>query len=371
MKAVLTAALVVFGAMAGLAQTPKCRVCEKPVEGKHLLVEDKARGGEVEVCSVCADLESRCFACSLPVRPVATKLTDGRWLCPRDANEAIQDSEEARKVCLDTRDHLDRLYSRFLSFPETNVVINIVDRFTLESLFKSPGYGRVCNDIFGATGSHEVGEGVYVHTISVLSALSRRRLEAVAAHEFTHAWLAENLSPERKATLAPEAVEAFCELIAYQWMEQQGATFERQVIKNSPYTRGQFNAFLAADERHGFNTLLEWVKTGTAPRLDAEDPDGVRSVRVRAAPAAIARPFHPVNLPPAPLPDQLTLKGISGPAGRRLAIINDRTFAVRDLARLQLAGTNLVVRCLEIRTNSVLIRIEGTGEQRELFLPDE
>jgi hypothetical protein len=371
MKAVLTAALVICGTVSGLAQTPQCRVCDKPVDGRHLRVEDKVRGGEVEVCSACGNLESRCFACSLPVRPSATKLTDGRWLCPRDAKEAVQDNEEARKICLDTRDHLDRLYSRFLSFPETNVVINIVDRFTLESLFKSPGYGRVCNDIFGAAGSHEVGEGMYVHTISVLSALSRRRLEAVAAHEFAHVWLAENLSPERKATLAPEAVEAFCELIAYQWMEQQGATLEQQAIRASPYTRGQLNAFLAADERHGFNTLLEWVKFGTAARLDAEDSDSVRSARVPPAAAIPAKPPPAVNLPPAPLPEKLSLRGITGTPGHRLAIINHRTFAVHELARLQLAGTNLVVRCLEIRTNSVLIRIEGTGEQQELFLPDE
>jgi len=372
MRAVIIAALLVGPVFAGYAQPARCRVCEKFIEGKHFRVEDKAHGGKVDVCGDCADLDTRCFACSLPVKSTAAKLADGRFLCARDSKEAIQENDEARKICLQTREELDRFYSRFLTFPGTNVLITIVDRFTLESLFKSPGYGRRCTAVFGATSSHELEDRAYVHTVNVLSGLSRKRLEAVAAHEFGHTWLVENLSPERKATLAPEAVEAFCELIAYQWMEQQKASFEKQAIKESPYTRGQLDAFLAADARHGFNAVLDWLKSGEASNLNAEDPDGVREVRATIVPAQ--PPRAPVNAgvqAPPPLLDKLALKGITGTPGRRLAIINDRTFGVMDLARMQLAKTNLLVRCLEIRTNSVLIRIEGTGERQELFLPEE
>ena len=80
MRAAITAALVVCGVVAGFAQTPKCRVCEKPIVGKFFQVEDRAHGGKVDVCDECANLESRCFACSLPVKPTATKLTDGRFI---------------------------------------------------------------------------------------------------------------------------------------------------------------------------------------------------------------------------------------------------------------------------------------------------
>ena len=255
-------------------------------------------------------------------------------------------------------------------FPGTNVLVNIVDRFTLESLFKSPGYTRRCTSVFGATSSHELADKVYVHTISILSSLSRKRLEAVAAHEFGHTWLNENLPAERKAALAPEAVEAFCEMIAYQWMEMQRADFEKQSIKQSPYTRGQLKAFLTADARYGFNSVLEWLQSGEASKLEEDDPDGIRAVRATAAPSTPApvNPFTRPSVPPPPPPEKLTLKGISGGPGRRLAIINDRTFGVMDLARMRLAKTNLLIRCLEIRTNSVVIRIEGTGEKQELFL---
>ncbi len=193
MKAALTALLLAGFTAASLAQSVKCRVCDQPIEGPFCQLEDKARGGQADVCADCAKLESRCFACGLPVKAGFTTLTDGRLLCARDAREAVLDNEEARKTCLEVRDDLDRLYSRFLSFPCSNVVVMILDRFTLESLFKAPGYSRLCTSVFGATRSHELGDGVYVHTISVLSALSRPRLAAVAAHEFAHAWLTEHL----------------------------------------------------------------------------------------------------------------------------------------------------------------------------------
>jgi hypothetical protein len=108
MRAVITAALVVCGVVVVLAQTTKCGVCGKPIIGKFYNVEDRAHGGQVEVCDECAKLESRCFACSLPVTSNAIKLTDGRFLCARDAKEAIQSDEEAKKVCFQTRDMLDQ-----------------------------------------------------------------------------------------------------------------------------------------------------------------------------------------------------------------------------------------------------------------------
>jgi len=62
----------------------------------------------------------------------------------------------------------------------------------------------------------------------------------------------------------------------------------------------------------------------------------------------------------------LSLKGISGVAGRRLAIINNRTFEVGEEMPLRVANQMLKVRCLEIRDKSVTINING--QTKELFL---
>jgi hypothetical protein len=368
MKALVTAALLLFSLAAVFSAGPAtCRVCDTPITGKFYFVKDKAHGGEFEVCTNCIVLETRCFACSLPVKSGFTTLADGRFLCSRCAQEAVLQDEEAKKICWETREVMDRLFARYLFFPQTNVVVTVVDRFTLDSLFKSPGYAQQCTSVFGATSSHPLDKR-FVHTISVLSGLSRHRLEAVAAHEFSHAWLNENLTPKRKAAISRDALEAFCELVAYDLMVAGNNLVEKTNILENPYTAGQLEAFVAAESRHGFNAIADWVKSGDSEKLDATDPDGVRFIHEETVIPA-GRPAYYSTAPPPPLPDKLTLKNISGTRGHRLAIINNRTFAVNDQALLRLATSNVLIRCLDIRTNSVLIQFDEGGAKQELFLP--
>lgn len=368
---VLVIAATLFCSLAAIsfAASKNCRSCGQTINGTFYLATDKAHGGKVEVCAACSKLESICFACSLPVRIDATELKDGRQLCPRCAKEAITDDEEARRICLETRDELDRSYSRFLTLPATNIVLLMVDRFTLESLFKAPGYARQCPSVFGATRSHDLSRGHQIHSISILSQLSRPRLVAVAAHEFAHAWLNDSVSAPRRAGLAPDAIEGFCELLAYQLMVEHRQPFEQAAIKENPYTRGQLAAFLAAEQRHGFNSIVEWMRFGETDKLDADDPDGVRAVSAKAQATKVsAAPNPPRPAPPVARPTSLKLKGVSGAPGRRFALINDQTFAVMENGRVALAHTNLLIRCLEIRTNSALVVEVESGVTNELFL---
>jgi len=377
MKVLVTATLLMSGAVAVFcASPPVCRVCDQSIPGEFYFVKDKARGGKFEVCTNCFNLETRCFSCSLPVKTGFTTLADGRTLCKYCAKDAITQDEAARTVCWETRDALDRLFSRFLTFPQTNLSVTIVDRFTLDSLFKSPGYAQQCTSVFGATRTLVVGGHRLIHAISVLNGLSPAQLEAVAAHEFAHAWLNENLTAARQAVLSREAQEGFCELIALELMQDRNHAAEINNIKESPYTAGQLEAFLAAEKLRGFDAVVDWVKSGEAGKLDPADPDGIRAMReeahsMPARPPVVAGgvPLYYSYAPTAPLPERLMLKNLSGLPNRRLAIINDRTFAVNDQAVVKLAASNPLVRCVEIRTNSVLIELDGTGTNQELFLP--
>ena len=369
MKVLVTAALLMISAAAVFCATQKCRVCDQSISGEFYLAKDKARGGKFEVCTNCINLQTRCFSCSLPVKTNFMTLADGRRLCTYCAKDAIIDDEEARKLCWETRDALDRLFARYLTFPRTNLSVTFVDSFTLDSLFKSPGYAQQCTSVFGATRTMIVSGPRFIHAISVLNGLGRPQLETVAAHEFAHAWLNENLSQARWATLSREAVEGFCELIAYDLMQEHNYEAQKANIKESPYTVGQLDAFLAAESLYGFNTVLDWIKAGETPKLDAADPDGIRAVHEQPAVANAARPAYYSYASTTAPPSKLTLKSISGLPTRRLAIINDRTFGTGEQARLTLATSNVVIRCLEIRDSSVLVQFEGTGAKQELFLP--
>jgi protein disulfide-isomerase len=66
--------------------------------------------------------------------------------------------------------------------------------------------------------------------------------------------------------------------------------------------------------------------------------------------------------------DELKLTGLSGAGARRLAIVNNQTFATGEAARVKLQGGEVKVVCKEIRDKSVVVLVEGASEAKELFL---
>ena len=64
--------------------------------------------------------------------------------------------------------------------------------------------------------------------------------------------------------------------------------------------------------------------------------------------------------------NNIVLKGISGTAEKRLAIINNKTFEVGEEGNLSVGGHPTKVKCVEIREKSILISINGVT--KELFL---
>jgi len=70
----------------------------------------------------------------------------------------------------------------------------------------------------------------------------------------------------------------------------------------------------------------------------------------------------------AQLLNSVSLKGISGLPGKRLAMLNNRTLENGEYIELKLNSQPIKVRCLEIREKSVLIGIEGTAETKEIHL---
>ena len=73
----------------------------------------------------------------------------------------------------------------------------------------------------------------------------------------------------------------------------------------------------------------------------------------------------------APAPNRLhtlSLRGISGLDGQKLALINGSTVAQGELAEIRLSGQLVKIRCREIRERSVVVELEGGGEVREIKL---
>ena len=102
----------------------------------------------------------------------------------------------------------------------------------------------------------------------------------------------------------------------------------------------------------------------TTPQ-EGKDPFFPRSMRLFASPVV------KTNLTPdvaVAIAADLRLNGISGTADHRLAIINNRTFESNEEAVVtSKSGPAARIRCLEIKTDSVVVQVIG-GERRVLSL---
>src|ERR1700722_4804060 len=210
----LLVALCAFIAFA--VQADNCAICGQEIHGTVYFVTDKVTGEKVEVCSNCINLP-RCFICGLPVKD-GVQLPDGRWLCARDAKTAMLNDNDIQRTFSDVHDDLDKLFSRYTTFP-TNVDVSVIDQVDVDSVMNS---GSVENsDVLGYTQGTTVN-GQRRYKIGLLSGQSESQLEEVCAHELSHAWVGENVPGERHARLQRDTEEGFCEMMGYLLVDSKG-----------------------------------------------------------------------------------------------------------------------------------------------------
>jgi hypothetical protein len=354
-----------------LAGSDDCVVCGHPPRETIYTVQDKVTWQRVNICEACNKIFELCFLCGLPVltnSPSATLLNDGRVLCPRDSKGAVLKAEEGERICRETRDRLDRLLSRFMTFPSTNVTVSVMDRVHIEELFHLAGNDYQCPNVWGLTRTI-TNQDQLSFKISIMTGLPQNWFRATVAHEYGHAWLASHLTPERRKTLGDDAREGFCELMGVLLMDALGDSEHKAYLFRNAYTRGQIDLFAATEKQYGLNDILDWMQYGKDGLLKAENSGLIHNVDLprRAAPQATVIPS--VAPAPAPISDTLALKAIFWDQKHPLALINGQTFGVNDAANVRVGTSNVSVRCLSISRNSVRIRLSATGEERELALP--
>ena len=343
-----------------------CAICGKEIQGTVYIMTDQVTGEKVLVCSDCIKLP-RCSICGLPVKENYIELPDGRYLCARDAKTVVLKADDIEETCSQVKDDLDRLFSRFTSFP-TNVDVTVIDRIDVNSMFNTGGNSVESPDLLGCIRPGTVNDQTR-YKMSLLTGMPLAQLKETCAHEYSHAWVGENVPKERHARLARDAEEGFCELVGYMLMDSQNEELGKKRVLRNHYTRGQINLFIEAEQRYGFDEVLDWMKYGVAPRLEAGHVDELRNVRIPPAKTAAGTPavFNAINKS-APAPATIKLEGILW-GNRPAAIINGRSFLVNDLEKVPLGNTNVMIRCLEIRAKSVRIQNIGSGNEQELSLP--
>jgi hypothetical protein len=356
-----------FGAPAA-ARGDTCAICGQPIYGTVYVVTDKVTNEKELVCSDCIKLP-RCFVCGLPVKENYVASSDGRYLCARDARTAVLKADDAGRICAQVKDDLDRLFSRFTVFP-ANVDVSVIDRIDVDSMFKPAGNDFESPNLLGCVRPETVNRETR-YKMRLMTGLPLAELKATCAHEYSHAWVGENVPQERRAGLGHDAQEGFCELVAYLLMDSQREEGQKKFILQNRYTRGQIDLFIEAEKRYGFEQVLYWMKYGVAAQLEAGHLDELRDVQMPPAKSVAIDPavYHG-SRPPAPAPATLKLQGILW-GNQPVAIINGRSFFTNELDRVKVGETNVTIRCLEIRKKSVRIRTVDSEKEQELYLsPD-
>ncbi len=348
-----------------------CYACQKEIRFTVYTWLDKVTRTKVTLCSECKDLPDNCFLCSVPALKDFTTLSDGRVICKRDVSAVVLDDRQAAQICEQVKQDLDRLLIRFLTLPETNVTIQLMDRVRLQELYLVIGNDYACPNTVGCT-EIKTNDGQRLFEISLLSGQPREDLMTTCVHEYTHAWIIENVPLARQKTIGKDAVEGFCELLSYLFAEQQGLATGKANILANHYTRGQIHLFIAAYQTYGLADIVDWMKQGEDRLLSRDDLSRVR--RLVAAPVGVAKPVSAPAIPNPPaavgttdfkpkLPEKLLLQGIVWSPTRPMATINGRNFSVNDEATVMLASGPVTVRCVEIQPRSVALQTNGSPER--------
>ena len=376
--------LTVYFAASVLAVADVCAICGKEIQGTIYIATDKVTGEGKLVCSNCVTLPS-CFICGLPVKDGGVALPDGRHICARDARTAVLDIDGVLRVCAGVEDDLDRLFSRYTSFP-TNVDVSVIDRVDVDTMFDTVGHTFESPDVLGWTQT-KTNSGQIRYQIDLLTGLPLADLKATCAHEFSHTWAAENVPRERHARLGRDAEEGFCEMVSYLLMDSQGEQVEEKRVLENHYTRGQVELFIEAEKRYGFDQVLDWMKYGETAQLESGHLDELRDVKMPVETSIAVRPIvvKPVAAsgstnvnfktadttantnPPAPVsgPATIKLQGILW-GNNPMAIVNGRLFFANDKFNVKIGTNNVVIRCLAIQKNSVRIQHVDSGQEEEL-----
>ncbi len=382
-QVIVLAAILCLCAYSAFAAADICAGCGQPIRGKTYHGTDKITEADFYICESCVKLTTRCYLCGVPVKENFKRLADGRCLCPRDEKAVVLEDGQVLQTGRETVDALSRLLARYLTLPETNVTVTAVDRVHLQELFRTAGDEYYCPNVYGYT-STETNDLRIEHSVSLMTGLTPAALRGTTAHEYTHAWLNENLSKARKKALSRDTIEGFCELIAYKLLDSQGEEHQKKKMLQNAYTRGQIDLFIEADNTYGFNDVIEWMKYGVDTRLKDGDlvrirvtanpgltPRGIATATSRranstAAPATLIPTAPPAS--PAPAPATLALKAVFWNPQNPLALINDCTLGAGEQGKAHLGQSNVVIRCLSITENTARIQFLASGEQQELKL---
>ncbi len=317
-----------------------CVVCGKgPLTGHYWT----SKWGPV--CDDCAKLPDHCSICGLPIKDGDghIKTPDGRLICRFDKTNAVLDVDEAKQLFADTSSDVVEMYGRGFALQYTDVSVTMFDVDYWSEKGMENGLHK-----FGFASTRKTANGQCTHEVVMLSGRLRNEMIAVAAHEYTHLWINENLPSSHE--IDTDTIEAICELTAYNLMGEKKLPDMQQHILDNPYTHGKIKTLVAIYNEHDIAYILNWIKNGSGETFD-ETPSPVETAEFKTTPYV-----------PPKLPVGLKFSGMMAIGNKNQAVINGVAFGVGDEKTINLRDKSVKVRCDEIHDFDVVVEINGSPD---------
>jgi len=221
---------------------PRCKACELPIVGKSA----RFKHSDDIFCESCIKKGPFCSACGIPLGKIYWELPDKRLVCEKCHQTSIYDKTEAEKILGNIRRFLRNKYHLYVNNEITFKLIG--KRGTFDQ--NSPLDGKELGIFKNTSGKAE---------ILILYGLPAALFYETAAHEFAHAWHAENVDAKPDKVL----LEGFAEWIASKVLYEYGflSRLENLQERDDIYGEG-YRRFAKIEEKYGIWAVFATAKAG-------------------------------------------------------------------------------------------------------------
>ncbi len=181
---------------------------------------------------------------NLALHPVGAKIGE-----KPNPYEKIEQQSQAVAILQQVRSELAKRFGLIIRLP---VDIHLVHEKELDKRMHNSPYRGAETGLYA---------GIYKgrHQIYVMKGWSRDRCSGITAHELTHAWQAENVSPDQELVLK----EGLANWIEYKYLDSIGAYALALKLRNTadPVYGVGLKAMLALEEKIGAENILNKIRS--------------------------------------------------------------------------------------------------------------
>lgn len=234
----------------------RCNSCSKVITGTFY----EFQSGDGKYCSDCKQNRAKCHVCGVPVGKQYWKYPDGRAVCLKCNERAIIDVKQIEKIMEEVKGLLARHLDMTVETPYTLRVEALNNNSFMDAKKAKLGH---------AAGSPLTGSELGLYRLSqdsngskseifLLYGLPIELIYETAAHEYAHAWQAENCPLNQSS----EIREGFAQWVAGQVLALKGystALEKLEARRDRPYGTG-YQRIKSVENTLGREALIEYVK---------------------------------------------------------------------------------------------------------------